>query len=514
MGGITTASNQLGGLLTSARDADQNFSNVTLKPFFTSSGKKRLDRAANHRKVAGVIYFSEHNNDNKLQALYLPRKVTKKNEDDPFLLGTSSNKANSVRPKLLSSDVTKNVLVVVNEEDIPDGIATGKVIDKQLDTLKTYFVNESGDLKDNLEKVVVRLPVGMIFPYHAIIEPEQATFDCLTTIDPENDVLSFWARGILSHNSDLQSTLLRDTSLKQFLPPMPSTGHYYKGSPYMMAQNVDEEADDLEEEVEALSTDCNDIATSNMRSVVLEQDPTAMTVEFENKVSSPRLKQAPETIVCTDNDKYNARVSAFGACYDPATGQVTAPVLSDFIFDIRDSSSKSAQRDAAMSALSSIEETLVNDVHFLLRAGELPTLDNICLSYIAQAKFCGDAQYELDISKASGFVPQMLLPDTAATAKEKSENQDNYEAEDALGEFESKRTKLATSFTAASEITSLNVTITGLANIVIMNHLYYKFDLESNTTSFPSIVHYYVEIAKHLTSKRGKAWMKVACFTA
>ena len=84
----------------------------------------------------------------------------------------------------------------------------------------------------------------------------------------------------------------------------------------MMAQNVDEETDDLEEEVEALSTDYNDIARSHVRKYC----------GIWNKVSSPRLKQPPETLVCTDNDKYNARVSAFGAFYDPATGQKTAPI--------------------------------------------------------------------------------------------------------------------------------------------------------------------------------------------
>ena len=101
----------------------------------------------------------------------------------------------------------------------------------------------------------------------------------------------------------------------------------------------------------------------------------------------------------------------------------------------------------------------------------------------------------------------MLLPDTAATAKTKSESQGQYEAEEAIGEFESKRTKLDTSFTAATEITSTGVAITGMANFVVASHLYYRVDLTS-TTPCPGIVYSHVEIAKLLTTKRAKAWMK------
>ena len=63
---------------------------------------------------------------------------------------------------------------------------------------------------------------------------------------------------------------------------MPSTGHHYRNTPFISAQNIDEEADDLEDEVEALSSDCIDIATRNMKSVVAleEKDPSTMTLEF------------------------------------------------------------------------------------------------------------------------------------------------------------------------------------------------------------------------------------------
>ena len=140
MGGITIASNAGGGLLTSAREADPNFLTATLVPYYTQSGKKRIDKLTNQHKSVGVIYFSQLGETPKLQVLYLPRAVTKKNDVETSLLGTTSNVANSTRPKLLSNEVTKNVLVVASKEDVPEGFATGKVIDKELDTLKAYFV--------------------------------------------------------------------------------------------------------------------------------------------------------------------------------------------------------------------------------------------------------------------------------------------------------------------------------------------------------------------------------------
>ena len=517
MGGITIASNAGGGLLTSAREADPNFLTATLVPYYTQSGKKRIDKLTNQHKSVGVIYFSRLGETPKLQVLYLPRAVTKKNDVETSLLGTTSNVANSIRPKLLPNEVTKNVLVVANKEDVPEGFATGKVIDKELDTLKAYFVDESGNLKDNLEKVVVRVPIGVVLPYQAVINTgivEQATFDCLTNVDPENDSLCFWARSVLSHNSDLQATLLRDTALKPYVPPMPSTGHHYRNTPFISAQNVDEEADDLEDEVEALSSDCTDIATRNMKSVVAleEKDPSNMTLEFEQvpkaKLQYQASNESLKAPTITERDQIFARIKAFGAIYDPVTGQVSSPELSDFMEGVLDAgSSKGAQRDAAISTLSSIEETVADSDHFLLRSVDLPTFDNITASFFAQALFCKDAQYALESSRANGLVPQMLLPDTAATAKTKSESLGHYEAEEAIGEFESKRTKLDTSFTAATEITSTGVAITGMANFVVSSHLYYRVDLTS-TTPCPGIVYSHVEIAKLLTTKRAKAWMK------
>lgn len=470
--------------------------------------------------VSSIALFTAKN---KMEVLYLPRQAFQKDEPHLVILGTASNNPIGARPKFVTLDAVKNVIICVDKDKVPDGIATGIDIDKDDAQLNKFFVDDDGNLKDTKTKVAARFPVSHPIAWQALLKTgtmQQASFDSLDRAD-ESGLLAFWAEQINNHDPELQQLLCGEADLKKYLPPSPPTGHSYISSPFVQMHDPNSSDEDLEVEVLSLVAKCTEIAQRNMaKAISLSDDasskgaPSAVLVAASPKKGSSDADAAltnSKPAAFDEKDHFNARLLALGAFYDPTSGKLAFPILSDFIPEVRDISGKGSQRDAAEATLASIEEMMGDSKHFLLRSVDMPKFEKLALAYISQGKLSRDMIDSLDITNVRGMIVSMLFPDSGATAKSKAEHEGQTENEEAVGEHASNRTKISTSYTAVSELTTVNFVVSTLANIVGvgLNLFYFKFELEAtNGSPIPGMAYYASKFAEMLTSRPAKMWLR------
>ena len=495
-----------------AREACADFVTKFLLPFTKLSTLKRRNLVTNDKKVGSIIWFRAKD---VLQTMYKAREVVPSGETESSLLGTISNKATSVRARLLSCDVLKSVLVVVDNVNIPPNVPTGPVLDKTDAFLGSFLLDAEGNPIDVVDKVVVRLPVSLPLPYESIIktgEVDQCALELLDDID-DTTFASFWASNINEFNEAFQDVLLVEDTLKGYLPAMPNVGHgYHISGPFVTLTRIDDDDTDLQEEVTSLEKECEDIAQAHVNKEVetLVAAATPRSTPSGMEVIEPtKAASATATFSVTNQEQFDARAKAWGATFDPVSGQISLPMLSKFITCIRDAPTKAQQRANVQSTIASIRTTVSTSRDFLLRLVEFPKLDKITLAFISDALFSSEPISTLNLEHANGIIIPMLMPDSSATAKAKADLADQNDAETALGEHASKKTKLSTKFTSVNELRSINVLLGTIANTIVLAMLYFHFELNKTFSStIPSAVSYLNQIAELLTSEEARDWLK------
>ena len=91
-------------------------------------------------------------------------------ETQDVWLGTTSNKASSCQPRIISGKILWNLICVLDGDDLerlPAGVngARGKVIDKNNEHLKRFFLNDVGTPIDEEDKYAVRISASVPLPY-------------------------------------------------------------------------------------------------------------------------------------------------------------------------------------------------------------------------------------------------------------------------------------------------------------------------------------------------------------
>ncbi len=177
-----------------AYGTSNDFVTKLLYPFATNSVGKRGATLLKKTMCAGIILFRGRD---KFSVVYKHRKATLTVNDDEtkdVWLGTSSNKASSVRPVTMSEKICMNVLCVVNKSDLPDGVTIAKgTTDINISDPK---LAEFFDDADAEVKVAVRLPASLPAPFgysFKVGSMNQGLFDGLDQVENES---TFYPSGL------------------------------------------------------------------------------------------------------------------------------------------------------------------------------------------------------------------------------------------------------------------------------------------------------------------------------
>jgi hypothetical protein len=506
-GGITAASTEGGMLITNSNEGTTNYVSRHIAPYFTAATAKRLNTVLKIDITAGVAFLPAKD---QFTVLYLPTEAFGSNETDSVLMGTISNRPTHARIKVVDKDILKNIYVLANKEDVPSQIPIGNVIDKTNEHLKGYFHDNDGNPLDDKEKVIARVPVALPIPYGINLptgkfsgDNIQGVYDSLEDINAP--LLPFWLKCVLNHDEDLQEALA-DASLSQYCPALPALGHGITTSPFIQLKDYSDNDQDLCEEAERHQSKLNGIARGSIQSVTSGPNHQNSPQPPPGTIQTTSAVAQQETVTHDDKQNLQARVLSFGLKYDPETGRVSLPELSEFFGALRDATTKANQRETVQSLLVSLEDALADESHFLARATNLPKLDKVTLAYLAQALFSSNPVDSLSVDQATGFVGLMLMPDSHETAQAKSDYDAIFAAEEAMGEDATKRSTLPTTFKSVNELTGISTLLGTFANFVVMNMMYFKFDL-ANPASMPDIVRYTLNLALLITSRPARQWL-------
>ncbi len=505
LGGVTSKTGQR--LITFTLQVKDAFNSRVLTPWPKHSIAKRIASAVKKSLVSGLIYFKERD---KLATLYKPRQVSMEGEANLVWLGTTSNDPMRVQAKTISQDVLGNVLVIVSKHKVPAEFEHGIDINKDEPLLKQHFYNGSNELIDNDTKVAVRVSVGLPAPYEALIKTGTVGTDTFTSLDASDGTgkMAFWADCIRQYDSNIQSILLGDQALRKYLPTRPTTGHDYVNSPFISPTEPDEDDTELQEEVETLQEECIQLLKSLLSNGGTNDDVSTKVPAVVDTATKQIESEEASKPTYTEADYLAARTKAFGIRYNEETDKLVLPEFSQFYGAVKDATSKTAQRDLTESSLQSIEATMSDSTHYAARSVDPSKPDTITLAHIGQCKWSSDPNQSLEAgSSGKGVVLTMLLPDSLATAKTKADKQDEHDAEEAVGEHASKRTKIDTSFTTITELNSSSTLVSTFANGLMLSYFYYKFDLD-NPSEMPSFAFVMTTFAALITNKDAKGWIK------
>lgn len=516
---MVTTTTEDEGLITYLVKKTAKFVEKSLHGFPAMTDLKRTNTIASSNKTPGAIFCS---NKSTLRALYKVRQLVL--GPDEFFLGTSSNNISQVRSRLVKKSLVHNVLVAADLTEVPSCVNKGKTIDKKYKEFSRFFCGNDGTEYDSNEKVIVSLPVCLPLPREAKVQVgtiDQSTYDTLENIeeDFEPKLLTFWLMHISKWDNELQELVLQDDSYKEYRPPS-NKAHSYADTPFISFETMKDDDSDLEEGINLLEDECNEVAKSRMAQS-LSDDRSVGSTPSRRPSYVEKSPFTPSSGLSMDenvNDKkaqmklyaenLNAKLYAFGVTYDDSTKKITKPSLSEFVPTFRDTSNKVTQRKAATEAMCSIEELIADQDHFLGRATDLPRFDKVSQAYIAEASFSKEPVRTLTVNSSDGVVVPMLMPDSSTTAAEKAEAAHTNDAEEALGEHETNKSKMATKFNSVNELLGMQSLIGTLANLMVWFMLYFDFSLISNGTPLPSIVHYILDIATLITSKRARKWLR------
>lgn len=503
--------------------------------------------------TAGICFFRKRE---KLAVLYKLRKTVRLLDDgstEDCWLGTNSNLASEVRPMTISDKSTLNVLVVVDRSALDAMLASvyqaqgpfgpefartfpkGPInIDKTHASIKDYFHNPDGSLIDNETKVLVRLPLCVTIPFGKVIRTGDLNQEAYTQLSLiESDFMVFWAEWLNKHDQELQGIFLDTTSnatLKQFLPPSAPTGHGYISSPFIVMNDIDQDDEACIEQANELRNECNLVVTANkskanvddtslagksveIMGVTVPPSPSTNEVAAANilstmsKVASPAIPAPTPLLTFTMEEHCVARAKSMGVKYHASSRKFELPEISEFYPAICAMTSHKNMRDTIQHTLFSIEDVMSELSHYLMRYTDIPTISNVGLNYLGQCQWTSEPIESLDIDSSNGFIINMIFPDTYAMAKVKTAANNENAAEEALGEHHSKKGKMATGFDSINELGGMSTLLTVLANTIVTFRLYWKFDLNDEST-WPSVVSDVITLTDMVTSKKARKFMK------
>ena len=117
-----------------------------------------------------------------------------------------------------------------------------------------------------------------------------------------------------------------------------------------------------------------------------------------------------------------------------------------------------------------------------MRSVDIPKMEKIVLANLGICKCDTNLLQSIDQADEEGIMINMMIADSDAVARSKSERGNLAEAEEILGEHHSKRAKLDNTFTAGGELHNVNGLITILSNILCLCNFWFKFEMEDGSS--------------------------------
>ena len=147
----------------------------------------------------------------------------------------------------------------------------------------------------------------------------------------------------------------------------------------------------------------------------------------------------------TQTDIKCMKLFGFGLSYNPMTGNVAAPTLTNEAENIMISLNKSQQAESVRCTMMAVTEQLKYSEDFLCHQGNLPTYSMEIITFMSQIRMYTEKLNALAEPNVHELSVNAFLSNSISSAREKKSARNTTNVKDALGEVDSKCTKLSTS---------------------------------------------------------------------
>ena len=482
--------------------------------------RARLNSLNNNNNFVGVFGLTPKR---RLVTLYMPRAVVDENEDTT-ILGTASNHAEKPELRTTSYDLFKSCVVVCKKEDAPAGTKFGdQPLDLTNEALVPYFpVDEGETAADKYGEMYVGLvPNSMVIckNVQGIVKgnvEDQAVMESPTLVDETWGAK--WLATLLKYEADLADVVIRTDELAPSRPSFQATSVC---DPYNKLNAPDDDDDVLMEAAEKLTSDCMTMVQTELANRVPAEVAAKKSMEmggdggettYQGKSSSEGEKlSSTERALQNSKRRFAGITMLMGArlkkSADGSRLQVVPGKLSETATHMYNTCSTQKEMNLALQAgLNQTERTFQESNHFLCRSVLPPVLQTASIGFMASGVYHDKPLQTLVQKTVTGISLLMMVPDDATSRATKGDISSKAAAEDAVGEFAEKRTKISTEFTPADNMEEVDNLLSTFSNDMMKLATLILFDAEKLTDDTPTIAEHYLNIARTLTGRKGRTW--------
>lgn len=490
---------------------------AVLKKWGKDGYRARANTLTNSKNIKGLLFLSKSN---QLRALYLPQIVT---EDDgnTCIVGTMSNHADNPKIRFIPIEALKSCVVVLRKSDGPPGTTWGaRPLDVTHDKVSPFFPPEN--ITEGVELFVGKVAAAMPIP----LNTDNITVGDLNDQDVEATPVSIdgewganWAYSMMAYDAGLADVLIKEEDLRQYLPATVQTEW---ADPTNTIYNRPK--DDLDDGAIEMAEDkivaiCKQIVSDNDK----DSNSTVATAtgnlgtgnmvnaleSFTSRLEEVSSKAKPAQLQATKARALGSTLLMYAHIARDKNGDDTLilPEASETLTHIVDHATSTREMSKLFeSGLKTTGRTMEKSDHYILKNVNMPKIQPAVLGYMAIGAYHTSTISSLCDTNLTGLAPICLIPDTKDSSKKKNDNETSARIEEAMGEFDEKRTKIDTSITQVGKLTRLVDLMQTLANELLVIRTKVKFDVgrmkEMDMVPFP--VYAISTLCSLLTTKKAK----------
>ena len=175
-----------------------------------------------------------------------------------------------------------------------------------------------------------------------------------------------------------------------------------------------------------------------------------------------------ETPEVAQTDINRMKLCGIGLSYNSLTGNVASPTLTTESKQSIIGSNETQQAESIRCSKTEVTEQLDSSSDFLCRQVDLPAYSTGVLAFMSQIRMHTEKLTSLadPTGNSHGLAYNAFLSDSVASAREKKSARNTINVEDALGEVESRCTKMAMNIIVDTRLKWLPDILSFLANVM------------------------------------------------
>ena len=486
-----------------------------LKKWGKDGYRARANAITNSKNIKGILFLTK---DGHIRALYLPQIVYSE-DGTSCIVGTMSNHADNPKIRIIPIDALKSCVIVTQKSSAPLGTTWGPIpVDVTHEKLAPFFPPES--VTAGVELYVGKVAAAMPIPLNV----ENITVGDLNDQDVEATPTSIheewganWAFCMTEYDPGLADVFLKEEDLRQYLPAtLAAEWADPTNTIYSRQDSHNEDIDTAEDKILDICrgiTDNDKDGNSTIGGSVAVPDAAGAMVNamqrFNLKVDELSSNVKPAQLQATKNRMMGTNLLMYAHLAKGPDGEdaLVLPEPSECLTNIFENATSAREMSKLFaSGLKTTERAMGASDHFILKGSNMPKIQPALLGFMAVGNYHGGPITSLSDTNLTGLAPTCLIPDNKDSTKKKTVNETAARAEEAMGEFDEKRTKTDTSITVVGKLTRLVDLTQTLANelLVIMTKVKVDVSKMRKINEVPLPVYAIATISGLLTSKKAK----------